>query len=103
MLTFIWPNTENISITQTVNPQTELAHFTAVMLPYTLVSIQLGTCSAKKRDKNGHSYGILILVFLTSLLIFVTRLEILFFINHYFLVCIFKYCTSSSINYGLET
>ena len=52
--------------------------------------------------KVGGSYRIHILVFLTPLLIFVTSLEILFFINHYFLVYIFKYHTSLWVNSGLE-
>ena len=41
-------------------------------------------CSAKKRD------GIHNFVFLTRLQIFVPRFGILFFMNHYFLVCMFK-------------
>ena len=56
-------------------------------------------------DKNGNFgglYCIYIFVFLTPLRIFVPRLEILFFINHYFLVCIFNYCISSCVNSGLE-
>ena len=58
------------------------------------------TCSAELCDKNGHfwgSYHIYIFVFLTSLQIFVPHLERLFFINHYFIVCIFKYHSSSHI------
>ena len=43
-----------------------------------------------------------IFLFLTLLRIFITHLEILFCINHYFLVCIFPYCTSSLVNFGLE-
>ena len=39
------------------------------------------------------SYGIHNFVFLTLLQIFVTHFGILFFINHYFLVFMFKYCT----------
>ena len=55
------------------------------------------TCSTKLGDKNGHFwvlYRIYTFVFLTPFKIFVPCLEILFFINHYFLVCIFKYRTS---------
>ena len=48
------------------------------------------------------SYHINIFVFLTPLQIFVPRLEMIFFINHYFLVCIFKYCKISRVNSGLE-
>ena len=55
-----------------------------------------------KPDIYWGSYRIHIFVFLTLLQIFVPRLEIIFFINHYFLVSIFKYRTSSRINYGLE-
>ena len=39
------------------------------------------------------SYSIHIFVFLNPLQIFVPHLEILFFINNYFLVFIFNYCT----------
>ena len=38
-----------------------------------------------------------IFFFFASPLIFVPQLEVLFFINHYFLVCVFKYCTSTRI------
>ena len=64
----------------------------------------LWACSAVKLDKTDIYwvlYGIHNFVFLTLLRIFVPRLEILLFINHYFLVCIFKYFTSSRVNYGL--
>ena len=53
----------------------------------------LTTCSAESCDRNGHfwgSYSIHILVSLTSLRIFLPRLEKLLFINHYFIVCILK-------------
>ena len=56
-------------------------------------------------DKNGQFLGSLphiYEVFLTPLQIFVPHLEILLFINHYFLVCIFKCCKSSCVNYGLD-
>ena len=48
-------------------------------------------CSAKKYDKNGNLLGFVphtYFVFLICLLISVPCLEVLFFINHYFLVCI---------------
>ena len=48
------------------------------------------------------SYRMHIFVFLTLLRICVPRLETPFFIDHYFLVCIFNYRTNSRINYGLE-
>ena len=52
----------------------------------------------EKRDKTdiywGSHHGH-VFVFLTSLLIFVPCLEVILFINHYFLVCIRKYCTST--------
>ena len=41
-------------------------------------------------------------IFLIPLWIFVPCLEILFFINHYFLVCILKYCTSLLVNSVIE-
>ena len=44
-----------------------------------------------KTDINWGWYHIYILVFLTLLRIFAARLEILFFINNHFLVCIFNY------------
>ena len=47
------------------------------------------------------SYRIHIFVFLILLGVFVPCLEIIFFINHYFIVCIFKYHTSSRVSYGL--
>ena len=47
-------------------------------------------------------YRIHIFFFLTPLQIFAPCLEILFFINHYFLVYIFKYRTSPCVNSGLE-
>ena len=40
---------------------------------------------------------------LTHLQIFVPSLEIIFFINHYFIVYIFKYCTSYRGNSVIET
>ena len=43
------------------------------------------------------SYHRHIFVCLASLLIFVPRLEVIFFMNHYFLVCIFKYRTITRI------
>ena len=55
-----------------------------------------------KMDIFGGSYHIIFFVFLTPLWIFLPRLEIIFFINQYFLVCIFKYRTSLHINSGLE-
>ena len=51
-----------------------------------------------KMDIHWGSYRIHIFVFLTLLRIFVPRLEIIFCINCYFLVCIFKYCISSRVN-----
>ena len=42
-------------------------------------------------------YHLHILVVLTSLLLFVPRLEVLLFVNHYFIVCIFKCCKSTRI------
>ena len=62
-------------------------------------------CSAKKCDKNGHLLGFVPhtdFLFLTLLQIFIPRLEILFFINHYFLVCIFKHRKSLRVHFGLE-
>ena len=62
-------------------------------------------CSSKtmtKIDIYWGSYRIYIFVFLILLRIFVPRLDILVCINHYFIVCIFKYCTSLRLNYGLE-
>ena len=55
-----------------------------------------------KTDIGGGTYHIYIFVFLTTLRIFVPYLEILFFINQYFLVCILKYRTCLHVNYGLE-
>ena len=40
--------------------------------------------------------------FLTLLRISVPHLELLFSINHYFIVCIFNYRTILHVNYGLE-
>ena len=57
-------------------------------------------------DKNGYfwgSYVIFIFVFFNPLRIFVPRLKIFFFINQYFLVCIFKYNKSSRVNDGLKS
>ena len=59
----------------------------------------------EKRDKNRHLLGFVphIYFFLLTLLqIFVPHLEILFCINHYFILCIFKYRTSLHFNSGLE-
>ena len=75
------------------------------MLRQIQVPRQLATCSARFCDKNGHFWVFVphtYFVFLTPLQIFVPPLEIILFINHYFLVCIFRYRTSSCINYGLE-
>ena len=55
-----------------------------------------------KADINWDLYRIRIFVFLTLLQIFVPRLEILFCINHYFLLYIFKYRTSLGVNSVLE-
>ena len=46
-------------------------------------------------------YRIRIFIFLTLLRTFVPRLEIFLRINNYFLVFIFKYRTSSRVNFGL--
>ena len=43
----------------------------------------------------GGSYDIYICVFLNPLQIFVPFVKIIFFMNRYFIVCIFKYRTSS--------
>ena len=51
----------------------------------------------KKTDNFGGSYLIYIFFLLTPLRIFVPRLEIIIFINHYFLVCIFKYRRSPRV------
>ena len=54
----------------------------------------------KKRDKNGHLLGFVLHTYFsifTSLLRFLPCLEVLLFMNHYFLVYIFKYCTSTHI------
>ena len=62
-------------------------------------------CSAVKRDKNGHLLGFVPhprFCLFDPLQIFVPRLEIFSCINDYFHVCIFKYRTSSRVNYGLE-
>ena len=62
-------------------------------------------CSMKNVTKTEiywGAYRIRLFVFLTLLRIFVRRLKILFCINHYFLGCIFKYRTSSRVNYELE-
>ena len=61
-------------------------------------------CSAKNVVKIGAywgSYRINIFVFLTLLRIFIPRLETLFYINRYFLVCIFQYLTSTCVNSGI--
>ena len=58
--------------------------------------------NVKKTDIYWGSYGIYIFIFFTPLQIFVPLLEIIFFNNHYFLVCIFKYCTSTRVNYVIE-
>ena len=61
-------------------------------------------CSAKNVVKIGvywGSYRINIFVFLTLLRIFIPRLETLFYINCYFLVCIFQYLTSTCVNSGI--
>ena len=55
-----------------------------------------------KKDIYWGLYGIHNFVFLTFLKIFVPRLKMLFCINNYFLVCIFKYRKSSRVNSGLE-
>ena len=60
-------------------------------------------CSAKLCDKNGHFGG-----FIPHIYIFrsdpfkniIPHLEVIFFNNHYFLVCIFKYCKSLRVKYG---
>ena len=57
----------------------------------------LGTCSAKLCDKTIQCSGFVLHIyfgFLTPLKICVPHLEILFSINHYFLVFISKYCSS---------
>ena len=57
-------------------------------------------CSTKNMTKIAiywGSYHRHIFVFLTSLLIFVTHLEVLLFMDSYYLVCIFKYRTSTRI------
>ena len=63
------------------------------------------TRSAKKRDKKNIYWGLYrihIFVFLTPLRISLARLEILFFVNHHVILCIFNYCTSSRVNSRLE-
>ena len=63
------------------------------------------TCSGENVTKVEIYWGLYHIhnwVFLTYLWIFVTCLEIIFYINHYFLVCTFKYRTSLRINSGLE-
>ena len=60
-------------------------------------SVMLDTCSIKQIDITdilGGSYLIYIFVFLTPLWIFVPFVKMLFFVDYYFLVCIFKYRTS---------
>ena len=67
--------------------------------------ILLQACSAKKTEKNGHLFGFVphtYFFFWTLLRVFLPRLEILFYSNHYFLVCIFKYRTSLDVNYRIE-
>ena len=56
-----------------------------------------------KPDIYWGSYRIHIFVFLTLLQIFVPRLEIIFFINNDFLVCILKCSTSGRVNSVIET
>ena len=62
----------------------------------------LCACSAKNVKKRTFIGVCTSYVFLTLLRNFVPHLEILFCINHYFIVCIFKYYTSSHVNSGLE-
>ena len=53
----------------------------------------LVTCSAQKRNKNGHLLGFVpqtYSIFLDSLLIFAPCVEVILFMNNYFLLCIFK-------------
>ena len=55
------------------------------------------TCYTKLCDKNGNVWGLYdkyICVILNPIQTFVPCVEIIFFINHYFLICILKYCTS---------
>ena len=55
------------------------------------------TKNVTKTDIYWGSYRILFFVFLTHLRIFAPRLEILFCINLYFILCIFKYPTSTHL------
>ena len=75
--------------------------FTVSLFTFWPASMYPQACSAEKLDKNGYLLGFVqhtYFVFLNPLQIFVPRLEIIFFTNHYFLVCIFKYCKNSCVN-----
>ena len=58
-------------------------------------------CSAKKHDNNGHLLGFVPHVYFCLFDPF-SIICTSFRINHYFLVCIFKYRKSSRVNSGLE-
>ena len=63
------------------------------------------TCSTKLCDKNGNLLGFVPHIYICHskpILISIPCLEIRFFNNHYFLVCIFKYCKTLCNSYGLE-
>ena len=68
-------------------------------------SYYVSACSTEQCDKNVHLLGFVphtlfcLLDLFTKIL---PRLEIIFCINHYFLVCILKYRTSTRVNHGLE-
>ena len=73
--------------------------------PCTLLHIPYGVFCKKNETKTDIFLGwyrLHIFFFWTLLRIFVPRLEIPFCSNHYFLVCILKYCKSLHINSGLE-
>ena len=88
-------------------PSSSVQENLTVPIPFGIISITpiVSNVFRKIVWQNWHccgSYHIHISVFLTPLRIFAPCLEILFFINNYFLVGLFKYITSSRVNSGLE-
>ena len=66
---------------------------------YVFVGVAVGVLR-EKSDKNGHLLGFVphkYFSLLSYLLMFVPRLELLFFMNHYFILCICMYRKSTRI------
>ena len=58
----------------------------------------------KNVTKNAHLLGFVPHIYIWTfypIMNIVPHLEIIFFIDQHFIVCIFNYCTRSRVNYGL--